>query len=697
MKFFFKFLSASLLLLSLNVNAQVVEDRTPATLSNKTIACSTNTLNGLNGVCKLFDVMNPAFAGGAKCDGTTDDSAAFAATIAAAPSGSVIVIPDKKCKIVTGLTVSLSNVHFIGADSASSIIDFEPTANGTLFTISAGGSEIFSNTIERLSITSADTTFTKTAILLKDTSRAAILDVSIPAMTGGVGITNPCAGGTDAQAGSIALRICGREQTRVVQFYAEADRNIVLSVNPNNASLANDSLHFQDVYLIHVSGVPGPMLWVDTGANFQNLVLDGYEEWAGGTYGFYMNDTSAHGSTAMRFDNVRWEQGTNATMASVVITGTAGQFSCTCTNLAVGQIVTISGTYGGTGSITGYSNPTTYYVSATNGTSTFTLQTAAQAPIVTTAGTPTGLTYTLPRYMFFIAPTTATFQVQFNNVWETAGSASNMFYFRNLGSVQVNTCHSSSAGVMFNIDSTDADVNWDNCLADSGSATNAIGGYPLQIMGERILPTRIVPLKAHYTNYSGYTSVALGENTAKLVTGGNNTMLGSNVASGALTTGTNNVLIGTDSNIDTAAASTSNTIQIGAGAAAVWSATGTGTPSTSATTIAGSETVAGLLTGAGIVSGGTNFTLGSGTGACASSSTLVGGAAAGSFLCTGTAGASTQVVNLPTAANGWSCWVSDATSGVAGAQVSPTATNAATLKVTIAATSDKVVFGCMGY
>lgn len=82
------------------------------------------------------------------------------------------------------------------------------------------------------------------------------------------------------------------------------------------------------------------------------------------------------------------------TIASVAITGTAGQFSCTCTNLAIGQYITLSGTYGGTGSITGYANPTTYYVSATNGTSTFTLQTVAQVAIVTTSGTPSGITYT---------------------------------------------------------------------------------------------------------------------------------------------------------------------------------------------------------------------------------------------------------------------------------------------------------------
>jgi hypothetical protein len=88
------------------------------------------------------------------------------------------------------------------------------------------------------------------------------------------------------------------------------------------------------------------------------------------------------------------ETSLSVTVASVAITGTAGQFSCTCVGLVVGQQIVISGTYGGTGSITGYTDPTSYFVTATNGTSTFTLQNEAQQAIVTTAGTPTGLTYT---------------------------------------------------------------------------------------------------------------------------------------------------------------------------------------------------------------------------------------------------------------------------------------------------------------
>lgn len=83
------------------------------------------------------------------------------------------------------------------------------------------------------------------------------------------------------------------------------------------------------------------------------------------------------------------------TLSTVVITGTAGQFSCAASILYLGMSVTISGTLGGTGTITGYTNPTTYYIVATNGSTTFTLSTTKGGTgVVTTTGTPTGLTYT---------------------------------------------------------------------------------------------------------------------------------------------------------------------------------------------------------------------------------------------------------------------------------------------------------------
>ena len=86
-------------------------------------------------------------------------------------------------------------------------------------------------------------------------------------------------------------------------------------------------------------------------------------------------------------------------LTGVVISGTAGQFTCTAATLVVGSTINITGTYGGGGTITGYSPNTQYQVSAITGSGSsvtgFTLTTTAGAAIVTTAGTPTGLTYSV--------------------------------------------------------------------------------------------------------------------------------------------------------------------------------------------------------------------------------------------------------------------------------------------------------------
>ena len=87
------------------------------------------------------------------------------------------------------------------------------------------------------------------------------------------------------------------------------------------------------------------------------------------------------------------------TISGVAISGTGGQFTCSATTLVVGSTVTITGTLGGTGTITGYATGNTYKVSAITGSGSsvtgFTLTTTGDAAIVTTAGTPTGLTYSI--------------------------------------------------------------------------------------------------------------------------------------------------------------------------------------------------------------------------------------------------------------------------------------------------------------
>lgn len=115
-----------------------------------------------------------------------------------------------------------------------------------------------------------------------------------------------------------------------------------------------------------------------------------------GTYTVNLSQTVTARALNSATTGARFTATIGQTLSGVTITGVAGQFSATAAGqtLAVGQAITVSGTAGGLGSIVGYSNPTTYYIIATNGSTTFTLSTSPTGSGVTTvAGSLTGLTF----------------------------------------------------------------------------------------------------------------------------------------------------------------------------------------------------------------------------------------------------------------------------------------------------------------
>ena len=107
-------------------------------------------------------------------------------------------------------------------------------------------------------------------------------------------------------------------------------------------------------------------------------------------------------------------------LTGVVISGTAGQFTCTAATLVVGSTINITGTYGGGGTITGYTTGTQYQVSAITGSGSsvtgFTLTTTAGTAIVTTAGTPTGLTYSVTSTFTTSGPGSGTGTASFKSI-----------------------------------------------------------------------------------------------------------------------------------------------------------------------------------------------------------------------------------------------------------------------------------------
>ena len=200
------------------------------------------------------------------------------------------------------------------------------------------------------------------------------------------------------------------------------------------------------------------------------------------------------GTTVIQLDTPRALSITTSTaaattLAGVAITGTGGQISYTSqTGLVSGQYLTISGTLGGTGSITGYSNPTTYILTSVTSTSA-TLTTTAGAAVVTTAGTPTGLTYTLG-----VAPVTATIsgydyygQAMTNTITSSSAistTVSGLKAFYQISSISV----SGATGTAITVGTTDklglplrvydagyiVRTGWNNTLAnDAGTFTAA--------------------------------------------------------------------------------------------------------------------------------------------------------------------------------------------------------------------------------
>lgn len=94
---------------------------------------------------------------------------------------------------------------------------------------------------------------------------------------------------------------------------------------------------------------------------------------------------------------------------------------------------------------------------------------------------------------------------------------------------------------------------------------------------------------------------------------------------------------------------------------------------------------------------GTQFTVASGTGACATSSTLNGGVQAGDLTCTGATGASTVTLTLVATTTAYTCWGRDITTPTTVTQTGAKSTTSVTLTFTSVTLNDVVQFGCLGY
>ena len=173
---------------------------------------------------------------------------------------------------------------------------------------------------------------------------------------------------------------------------------------------------------------------------------------------------------------------------NVVIANTAGGFTTNAFNTYnVGDTITVSGSQLGTGAITGYTSPATYYITATNQSSNFVLSaTPGGANVITTAGSTTGMT--------FVASGTAFPPVTGATQFATATSPQTVVYSAVTANVGNAITANTSTGVFgiagtaniayqlnafLNVTATPARYGWVNTGTNAAVGPTALAGTPL--------------------------------------------------------------------------------------------------------------------------------------------------------------------------------------------------------------------------
>jgi hypothetical protein len=234
-----------------------------------------------------------------------DVSDAIINAIADMGENSTLYFPAGRYFVTKTITVSDNRMHLIGAGAKATEILFDPTADDTCFEFSAGASMLVQGSIRGFGFYSDDSTYSKIAIDLVDTSGYLVEDIIVSGGVEAIPGTVFWSGGTS----SVGIRTRGRELTKISRVYLAADNPIYIGQNPN-FSIDSDHCHFEDCSLPAVDAA----YIVEDGCNVTNLIIDGYQSWPLGVDGFRWIDTTTVGqSQSIKSCNVRSEQGTTTT------------------------------------------------------------------------------------------------------------------------------------------------------------------------------------------------------------------------------------------------------------------------------------------------------------------------------------------------------------------------------------------------
>ena len=206
-------------------------------------------------------------------------------------------------------------------------------------------------------------------------------------------------------------------------------------------------------------------------------------------------------------------------LSGVTVIGTNGQCSCTTTpSLFVGQAVVVTGV--GTGTETGITTGNTYFIIATNGSTTFTLSaTLGGAAVATTAGTTTGLTFTLDSFSIAMPPANQA-SVGIDALFRNVGSYA--FTVTDYDNAPIVTIDPGEAKYIYLTDNATTAGVWG--LIAFGVGTSNVDAATLAGFGLKAISNTLNAANNVNTFASNYTAIDTDRASTYVWTGGSGTL-----------------------------------------------------------------------------------------------------------------------------------------------------------------------------
>lgn len=228
---------------------------------------------------------------GAVGDGTTNDTAAFNAAIAA-QDGKALYIPQGNYLITAGLNTIANTINIFGSGKDSAKITFSPTTAGqTLFTIYKA-----TGVLDRISMG---------GFAVYGTTANALTYLSIDNVSGGEFYDLEFNGGSNSATSSIGMNLKGREACSFTDISLfNMGQPIIVNAGVSGGI---DHFNFSNLY-ITVSANPPlyPLFKVNAGAVTSNISFTGFQAWVGGLGAF---DHAGTSGINMLFQSLRYETG----------------------------------------------------------------------------------------------------------------------------------------------------------------------------------------------------------------------------------------------------------------------------------------------------------------------------------------------------------------------------------------------------